>query len=532
MLHKGDRMYKIMIVDDEMLVRIGVKSLINWQELGFEIVGEDSNGQSAFEKYMALKPDIVITDIKMPKQDGLWLAKKIKEYNPNTEIIFLTCYDDFSYAKEAIKLKVSDYILKAEMEEAELKKILLEKKKKLDSIGGQVVESFNSKQMLDKQENLLGLLLSNNKSNELVREEFEKVNIEWNTGKYCFVLFDFRASLKNDRNSEYHINNIITACLELVTYKFKEEDAEIFSKQVGKSITCFVNGKILNEIKIQRCIDYLQSSIKQYFNIGFKSVSSPITDTIEEVRKYQDWIFEASDYLFYLPDGDHLTKDTMIKKPNSQFVYDAAMVKEFYQYIENSDSDAIYKKIVELEELLNTQRSNSLEVKLELSHMINDIFKRFDICFQEDNDIFIFQKKVIHSEELKEVMDIIREFVKNVIAENSSGRPDNAEILIKKAVQYIKDNYNTKISLDDIAGHVGISKYYFSVLFKKEQGITFSSYLNSVRIEKAKQLLKNPQITINDIVYEVGFNDNQYFSKTFKKYVGMTVTEYRNKYEK
>jgi two-component system response regulator YesN len=164
--------------------------------------------------------------------------------------------------------------------------------------------------------------------------------------------------------------------------------------------------------------------------------------------------------------------------------------------------------------------------------MINDIFKRFDICFQEDNDVFTFQKKIINAEELDEVIEFIRDFVQNLIEENTSNRVDNSELLIKKAVQYINDNYNKKISLEDIAGYVGISKYYFSVLFKKEKDITFSSYLNTVRIEKAKQLLKNPQTTINDVVDEIGFNDAQYFSKTFKKYVGITVTEYRSKYEK
>ena len=164
--------------------------------------------------------------------------------------------------------------------------------------------------------------------------------------------------------------------------------------------------------------------------------------------------------------------------------------------------------------------------------MVNDIFKRFDSGFQEDKDVFAFQKQIINSEELKEAIEIIRDFLKNIIAENSIGRADNTEILIKKAVQYINDHYNKKISLEDIAGYVGISKYYFSVLFKKEKDITFSAYLNSVRIDKAKQLLKNPQTTINDVVDEFGFNDAQYFSKTFKKYVGMTVTEYRGKYEK
>lgn len=526
-------MYKIMIVDDEMLVRIGVKSLINWQELGFEIVAEAGNGQSAYEKYVALKPDIVITDIKMPKQDGLWLTKKIKEDNPNTEIIFLTCYDDFSYAKEAIKLRVSNYIVKAEMEEEELRKILLEKKKKLDSLVGLTDNNENNKLLLRKQqEYLLGLLLSNSRGIDLVREEFKKANVEWNTKRYAFIQFDFRTGLKSDKSTDYHTANIITACMELIVNKFQDEDIEIFSKQFGKSITCFLMAQNLNELKILKCIENLQSSIKQYFNIGFKSANSPIQDTIEETRNYLEWIFEVSDYLFYITDGEHLTKESMKKHPEGQFIYDSSKVKEFSQLIEEGDSEGIYQKINELQTQLDYQRGNSLEVKLELSHMINDILKRFDVYFQEDNDVFTFQKQVINAEELKEVMDIIREFVRNLIDENNSNRVDNSELLIKKAVQYINDYYDKKISLEDIAGYVGISKYYFSVLFKKEKNITFSNYLNTVRIEKAKQLLRNPQTTINDVVYEVGFNDSQYFSKTFKKYVGMTVTEYRNKYVK
>ncbi|MDF2524257.1 MAG: hypothetical protein K0R31_1898, partial [Clostridiales bacterium] len=428
-------MYKIMIVDDEMLVRIGVKALINWQELGFEIVAEASNGQSAYEKYVALKPDLVITDIKMPKQDGLWLAKKIKEDNPNTEIILLTCYDDFSYAKEAIRLRVSDYILKAEMEEEELKKILLEKKKKLDATVGQANTIENNKVLLRKQqEHLLGILLSGNRSIDQVLEEFEKTNVEWNTCRYSFLQFDFRVSLKNEKHSEDQVATIIAACLELIINKFRDEDVEVFTKQFGKSITCFLMAKNLNEIKIQRSIDYLQSSIKQYFNVGFKSANSPITDTIEETREYLDWFFEASDYLFYLSNGDHLTMETMKKQMDGQFIYDSVMVKEFSQYIEEADSEAIYQKIDEIEKMLDKQRGNSLEVKLELSHMINDILKRFDKNFQDDNDVFAFQKKIINAEELKEVIEIISEFVKNVIAENTNSRADNSDLLVKKAV--------------------------------------------------------------------------------------------------
>lgn len=119
-----------MIVDDEMIVRIGLKSMINWQEIGFEIIGEAGNGEAAFEKYIALQPDIVISDIKMPKKDGLWLTQKIKEYNPETEIILLTCYDEFDYVRKALKFQVSDYLLKTEMEEQEIQQIMTAKKRK------------------------------------------------------------------------------------------------------------------------------------------------------------------------------------------------------------------------------------------------------------------------------------------------------------------------------------------------------------------------------------------------------------------
>ncbi len=526
-------MYKIMIVDDEMLVRIGVKSLIDWQGLGFEIVAEAGNGQTAYEQYVALKPDIVITDIRMPKQDGLWLAKKIKEMNPDTEIIFLTCLDDFSYAKAAIKLQVSDYILKAEMEEEELKKILLEKKTKLDAHFGRGADIENGKILMkNRQEYLLGLLLSSNRSLELIREEFNKARVEWNTKRYCFLQLDFRAGLRGYKNSEYQLTNIMTACSELMINKFHDEQIEVISKLFGKSITCFLMARNLNELTLHKCIRYLQSSMKQYFNIGFKSAGSPVTNTIEETREYLDWIFAASDYLFYLSEGEHLTKESMQKPTDGGLIYNAAIVKEICQFIEEADRDALHTKIDELERRLDEQRGNSLEVKLELSHMIKDIGKRMDAGFGEDNDIFMFQKRVIDAEELKEVFDIIREFTQNLAEGNNLGRSDNSELLIKKAVQYMNDNYDKKISLDEIAGYVGISKYYFSVLFKKEKDITFSSYLNSIRIDKAKQLLKNPQATINDVAYEVGFNDPQYFSKTFKKYVGMTVSEFRNKYEK
>ena len=524
-------MYKVMIVDDELLVRTGIKALIKWKKLGFEIVAEASNGISAYEKYVAFKPDVVITDIKMPKKDGLWLTEKIKEDNPDTEVIMLTCYDDFIYMKQAIKYKVSDYILKAEMEEEELTKIMLGKKKKLDKKRNKSNDNSSEGDKLlmkNRQEYLLGLLLSSNRSINIIKQEFTKAQYEWDTKSYCFLQFDFGSSFKNER-LDIKVSNIINVCMELIEYKFKDEGANILTKQFAKSVTCFVMAENLNDIKIQRWIDHLHDTIMQYFNLNFKSISTPIKNTIEEAREYLEWLYEASDYLFYITNGGHLTINNINKNEKCNFTYNMEMIKEFCRGIENADIKALEKLLDEIENELIEQKGHSIEVKLELSHMLKDIFDRIDLDFEDSQDSFKIKKKILQAEELKETMSIFKEFLIYAINTNDKNRYDTSQITIKKAEQYIDDNYNNRITLDEISEYVGISKYYFSALFKKETGNTFSNYLNTVRIEKAKQMIKDPKVTISDVAFEVGFNDYTYFCKTFKKFTGMTATEYRNK---
>ncbi|MGO5052941.1 response regulator transcription factor [Lachnospiraceae bacterium LCP25S3_G4] len=523
-------MYKVMIVDDEMLVRIGIKSLIDWQSLGFEIVAEAGNGIVAYEKYLAHKPDVVITDIKMPKKDGIWLASKIKEDNQNTEIIFLTCYDDFSYAKEAISLQVLDYILKAEMEKQELQEIMTKVGMRLEARMGKAIETKVA--LKKQQEYLLGLLLSGTRGLSVVKEEFLKANVPWNDSSYCFLQFDFRTSLKNEKNSKEQIANIVTACLEVVVNKFSEDPGICFAKQFGKSITCFMISDKLNDTKIRKEIGYLQNSIKQYFNIGFKCAYSPISHTIEEAISLTELLFRASDYLFYIKDGEYLQMTDMADDIRTVFSYDENLVKKLSQYVEEADFKAVEIGMYELQAQIDATRGNSFEVKLQLAHLANDILKRVEMYIPDDNHLLLMQKSMMDAESLEEVMGAMRLFFKALMNGILEGQIDHSDILVKKAIQYMQDHYAEKITLDQIANYVGLSKYYFSVLFKKEQSINFSSYLNRIRIEKAKEKLKNTAATVADIYTDVGFNDAQYFSKTFKKYTGMTITEYRNKEEK
>lgn len=527
-------MYKVMIVDDEMLVRIGIRSLLDWGERGFEIVAEAGNGEVAYEKYLALKPDVVITDIKMPKKDGLWLTDKIKEIDPKTEIVFLTCYDDFEYARAALQKKVSSYILKAEMEEEELEQILDSIKKKLDSTNHSSSKESGNASHLDmrsKEEQLLAYVLDIRKTMEEVKDEFDTYHVPWENKKYVFLQFDFNASLKEQIYDKEKIANIIAACKELILNKLNTQEAKCIGKQFGKSITCLLFSKELTEFHLKGDLEYIKDSILQYFNIKCKSLNSNVAESLEDIRNEVAWIFEASNALFYIRQGEHRTKEQLSCSVKEKKKFDLQeYTRELCNCIEENRPEILEKLCLKLQKDMSGIPMNSFDAKFNTAQLITNVMNRFEYCMNDDGrQNMTYQKDIMDIEDMGELMNALKEFGEIMLRLITEMKLDNAELLIERAIGYIKDNYKDKISLEDVAGHIGISKYYLSYLFNKDKDINFSTYINKIRIEKAKELLKQPQMTINQVYNEVGFNDQQYFSKIFKKYVGMTVTEYRSK---
>lgn len=523
-------MYKVMIVDDEMLVRIGLKSLIDWEELGFTIVAEAGNGEAAYEKYLAHKPDVIITDIRMPKKDGVWLAEKIRENGGNAEIIFLTCHDEFEYARTAMKLGAAGYILKAEMEEEEITEMMLSLKARLDEkIEQEGAGTEKEVQKTSKEGYILGLLLNVQKPVGELKEAFEGNGLGWNDKKYCFLQLDFNHSLKEGAYPAEQIAKILSACMELVVNKYTEEGTACIAKQFGKSVTCFLAGKALNERKVEKDVANIKAAAMQYFGISFKSASTPIADTVEAVREYSNWLYDAADMLFYAKCGQHMSWEDGLTLKGGKFHFGSRDLKRLCESVSDGDEEAVGKQMDEIKKMMAEAKENSFDIRMETAHIMNAIIKKFENLLEFQADIAGAQKAAMEAADLEELIEVLYGFVRKFMDGLMENRIGNADMLIRKAVDYIDEHYAEKISLDEIAGHVGISKYYFSNLFKKEKNINFTSYLNEVRIEKAKLLLKNPQTTVSQVYCQVGFNDQQYFSRTFKKYVGMTVTEYRNK---
>ncbi len=523
-------MYKVMIVDDEILVRIGIRTILDWNARGFKIVAEAGNGEAAYEKYLALRPEVIITDIKMPKKDGFWLTDKIKADNPKAEIIFLTCYDDFEYARTALYKKVSSYVLKAEMEEDELGSIMDAIKLRLDSMRTKEEESKQQEDSSRKEDYLLALVLDTRKPIDVIKVEFEKNQIDWEIQKFCFVQFDFKASLKDHEYAMEKSVSIITACKEIILNKFSNAHVICLGKQFGKSITCLLIGVKITEMQVNKELSYIKDSIKQYFNVNVKSASSDIVDSIENIRNEVNWIYESADLLFYVEPGGHLTKDRVSEKgeENARLAMQD-IAKEMCTYIEEGMQAKLDNLMEHVKKVMQMEKSSSFDTKFMIAQLITEILKRFEGYSETIQQNLTIQQDIMNADDIEELMTIVKDFAIEMISLISGLKLDNSDFLIEKAIHYIEENYKDKLTLEDVAGYVGISKYYFSYLFKKVKDINFSAYINILRMEKAKELLKQPQMTINQVYSEVGFNDQQYFSKIFKKYVGMTVTEYRTK---
>ncbi|WP_341878147.1 response regulator transcription factor [Defluviitalea saccharophila] len=521
-------MYKVLIVDDEMIVRIGLKSMIDWNAYGFEIIGESGNGEDAFNKYLASKPDLVITDIKMPKKDGLWLTRKVKENNEDTQVIVLTCHDEFDYVRDALKFQVTDYILKAELKEEELIATIKKVKEKLDQEGKR--EEEQAEDIIKKEELALGRFLSTEKPEEDVINDFSRLKIPIDGWNYCCFQLDFSISLHERTYSQEQIKKMILACYQLLTNKLEEEKWTHLIKPFGNSITCFLAKEKIHEKDIKGLFEFIKKSVEQYFNIEVTGVCTDLYSKAMVLRSEIDWFYKAIDYLFYCNPGEMITpKNYNPGDKKVRNVISPEYKKDLIHYIEESDRKKIDEFLLKLVDELKANSIPSMDGKLYISHMLGDIIERFEFCLNQDEGekIYEYPKYSLNANHISTLHQIMRDFTKEILERLEVSGTENSAYMIQKVKDYIDEHFQEKITLEDMADYVGLSKYYLSYLFKKEEGTNFVSYINKKRIEKAKEYLRDTNNTVSQIYDLVGFSDQQYFSKTFKKIVGMTVTEYR-----
>ena len=246
-------MYKVLIVDDEVLVRVGLKTTIDWEANGFTVVAEASNGEQGYEQYKKFSPDVIITDIKMPKKDGLWLVEKVRKDNPHIKILVLTCYDDFDYARKALKFGVDDYILKSEVEDEELIAVMQSIKKKIDADSG--TKQIQDKDLTNRNDIKRSIFNDLVKSNFILDakllERFNTIEFPTENTKFAFVGISINddKKLHSEQSSLKQINQaVLNIIFDLLTERSIDY---IYTYQSKKNIFC-LSSQQLSEKDIKR----------------------------------------------------------------------------------------------------------------------------------------------------------------------------------------------------------------------------------------------------------------------------------------
>lgn len=529
-------MYKVLIVDDELLVRVGLKTTIDWEANGFKVVAEASNGEQGYEQYKKHLPDVIITDIKMPKKDGLWLVEEVRKENQNVKILVLTCYDEFSFARKALKVGADDYVLKSEIEDEELVAIIQSIKKKMDmankakDIKDKVLTSRND----IKRSIFIDMIKSGFHFDANLSERCTGIEFPLNNTKFAFAsvaINDTLDEMQHDPSKVKQRNHVIR---NILLDLFTERSFEYVYSHATKRYVFFLSSQQLNDAELKRMFETAINSVKQYFDCSLNVVYTDVFHDVQDALGVYKTLLDKAQILFYKYEKSYFIASTKHISFNEPKVVD--LEKEYNrQFIEAIGQESLNRTKELIQEVgLHFEQNlvNPMIAKIFYTKLIGNIFSSYGLFLENNSEVNIneqYNQQIEASENLRGVLLLLTDFTSKVISAIQQMRYTNSKLLINRALNYIDHHYDEKISLEDVAQQLHLSKHYLCNAFKKSTGENMSLYINKLRIEKAKRLLVESDGRIKEIFEEVGYSNQQYFSKVFKKITGMTVMEYKER---
>ena len=522
-------MYQVLIVDDEPIVKIALRSMIDWESLGFHICATASNGEEALEMADRFHPDLMICDLKMPVMDGIDLIKTAKDRKMDCEFLVISNYEDFNYVRTALVLGASDYMLKVSISPEELTSQLQKIKTKLEEKQAQAQK---------EPENSVETSLLHQERHAAWREFFTHKsypleNLLSITGidvsdlgplALCEISFDWYVQQLETLPDTDLIRNTLKNALE----HYDRRRIIFFSP----SNTLIVLPQKELE-RHQNTIAGLSARIEQLFRY-YMPVSPAIicqdglTDLLEARKAYHHFQ-DLLDLTFYGALGQIRADDYQLTTTVPDVSY-KDLVSEILGHADETCLDYASERIHGL--LENCCEQNVMPSKLiqyfvrflsELEYRLTDVSAAAHDMIAES---FEHIRNDVTLEELeRHLEEVLKTVFTTTDAKPNAADQYSAEVL--QSLSYIQDNYSKKISLASVADHVGLSSGYLCRIFKDETGVSINSYINNLRMTRAGELLADKNSYIKEVAISVGFEDQLYFSRLFKRYYGVTPSEYR-----
>lgn len=508
-------MYKVFIAEDEHLIRESLKRNLNQlaEKLPIEVVGEASDGEVALSMILELQPDILVTDIRMPFMDGIELSQEVKQNIPDIQIIFISGFDEFTYAKAAIHLQVAEYLLKPikfdELRESLEKVVSRLEQNKLPA----VADSYS----LDVKKNLfLNALFSNQSTMSEALEGARQLKRKI-AGKKFIVLLITNPINKNFADYERF--------REKMTRLFNEDDSLLFSCLSSRFI------KILlfhpDEDGLLQKADQVALTLYTELNSDESNLVVAIGTPVERISEIQKSYETAKSLLDYslVQTKQPILHYQDFNRQLNQFQEDLHL-KEKIDEMTNQSRHLLITEFIDKSE----KNENPLLFRL---IMVNELNQLAEEKNAQSKEKFSFPSPtkisaiISDSALFRNYLEQILDFLKKTIIDERMGQYRE---LLDQAIHYIKQNFSdTELSLGSVADHINLSSSHFSTIFSQALGKTFVEYLTEQRLKEAKRLLANTDWKLSMIAAEIGYNDPNYFSYIFKRKEGLSPKEYRKK---
>lgn len=535
-------MLKVLIADDEKNICLMIQKLIAWEEYGMEVIGLAHNGVDAMDVIEEKHPDIVISDIRMPGYDGLKLVQKARDLALGTDFVIISGYKYFEYAHKALNLGVEHYLLKPidkkELQET-LRKIL---QKRDQSIKKAREEEQLKEQATYSQRRMRKHFLSSimEKNGALSDRELNRVNTElqceFQHGCFVAVFSKLDSDVKNQ-----NLTGLLCRMEEVIDRELQAGDEEYINSIVQSGIVSIINYRagLLEEIRqgMERPFRQMRRELDKFHGyhvtIGVGREKNSIADIAESI---QEAIYAVKcrckvglDKMIYY-DQLHVTEIPLRELLDEMATHEIENMTESLDYqtffgvlqktlgrikaIPFYSPAAVYEYLERVSELVLNVLKNNQTKESYLHQLEEDLQKVLDFYTELDEMTYRFS-------------EVIRVCFEKIIADRKS----RSQLPVRMAKQYVQENYSKQVTLEDAAESIGLSPAYLSTMFKKEMGINFSDFLISRRMEAAKELLKTTDLSIAEVAERAGYTDPRYFSKTFRKVVGLKPSSYRKLYQ-
>lgn len=506
---------KLLLVDDEPFIRKGIAKLIENNVLGWSVVGEAENGEDALRQMRMLSPDLVVTDIRMPMMDGLELSKRIRESFPGTKAIILTGYRDFEYAQAALRYGVSEFLLKPCKEE--------ELCRTLSSAYNEFLISVQQKTLerKEKQEGEHQLLRSLMLQLPYPVERNPALQSQLAGKDWWLVKVDtYLPSGKGYRQADqsllqFAITNIVT---EHLTEELGEEWIWL---NVEHDSFAFMGASRQNDA----CLVKAAASVHQLLGITLTP------KRMGDIAALSDLKEGYARFRIALPASVQNGTTSPYVVDEAKFRAVVGEISSFLQLGRTLELQRYLERVISVKSGTSASLEDCKMQAISLAMALNEVTNKqleqrpsADIGFQIAELSTMDERRQIDrwlQNRVKLFDEILQEWV-----EGRNGR------LVDKAIRYIELHYTNECSLADAANHVHLSPNYFSNVFKKETGETYTSYVTGFRMNKAKILLSNTDMKIAEIAQAVGYSDSNYFATAFKQTVGTPPSEFRKKGER